>query len=102
MKPSGCDGTSAASALMTRRRNLSQRQSGSGKKVKVFLHTKNPSLCEVNVIVGITKAGPEKQRLYKDEQCMDGNKLLTKYSFNSNTANAQPSATQGLAFRNSD
>ncbi|CAN8004035.1 hypothetical protein HPB47_026285 [Ixodes persulcatus] len=74
------------------------------KKTTVFLDAKETtSVRELKkMIAGITKVAPENQMLYKDEQCMDDNKMLTEYGLNSSTAKAQAPATVGLAFRDPD
>ncbi|XP_050023714.1 elongin-B [Dermacentor andersoni] len=74
------------------------------KKTTVFLDAKETtSVRELKkMIAGITKVAPENQVLYKDDQCMDDNKVLTEYGLNSSTAKAQAPATVGLVFRDPD
>ncbi|XP_077500365.1 transcription elongation factor elongin B [Amblyomma americanum] len=74
------------------------------KQTTIFLDAKETtSVRELKkMIAGITKVAPENQVLYKDDQCMDDNKVLTEYGLNSSTAKAQAPATVGLAFRDPD
>lgn len=72
-----------------------------GKRTIIFLDAKkNTPVCELkNIITGIAKAGPERQMLFKDKQCLDDNKHLTEYGGDNSTAKAQVPAGVWLPLR---
>ncbi|XP_014671355.1 PREDICTED: transcription elongation factor B polypeptide 2-like isoform X2 [Priapulus caudatus] len=71
------------------------------RKASIFVEAKETTtVLELKKIIeGIMKTLPENQRLWKDDQPMDDNKILGDYGFTSSTAKAQDPATVGLSFR---
>ncbi|KAH6940092.1 hypothetical protein HPB50_024712 [Hyalomma asiaticum] len=71
------------------------------KKTTIFLDAKETtSVHELKkMIAGITKVAPENQVLYKDDQCLDDEKVLADCGIKSSTAKPGTPAVLVLAFR---
>ncbi|XP_064236002.1 elongin-B-like [Aotus nancymaae] len=73
-------------------------------KTTVFTNAKESSTVFKlkRIIEGILKQPLDEQRLYKDDQLLDGGKTLGKCGFTSQTAWPQAPATAGLTFQEDD